>query len=187
MEKTNQHLERKYIGVTGILDQIDDNAYDSFVEKMRSYNVSLDKSLVKKFAIAAIVINPVDGSKFLVVKRPPNAKSLPDVWGLPAITLGQEEKPEIAVIRLAREKLNTQIDFVGCLGLRTVDRGEYELTLMDIVARLAGREPSVWKTLTDNTKYVDQRWTNDLSLLQEAASKGSVCSRILLESQGFLY
>lgn len=188
MEKTTNHdLDRRYVGVTGILNKVNVGDYDSFIDLMRMYDDSSEKSPPKKFAIAAIIIHPSERSKFLAVKRPPDAKSLPDVWGLPAITLGPEERPEIAAQRLAREKLDTDIEFIGCIGFRSVDRGEYELTLMDVVVELTGKEPSVWKALTKNTKYVDQQWTNDLSLLQKAASKGSVCSRILLEVQNFLY
>lgn len=169
-------------GISGILDRLNEDAYFKFVDKLRAEA----SNPAKVFAIAAILIDPADERKFLAVKRPHDARTLPDVWGLPVITLQPDELPEVATLRLAQEKLNTQVEFLGCLDFDSANRGEYELTLMDVVAKLVGKEPSVWEAPTNRTKYVQQQWTNDLSLLREAALKGSVCSRILLRSHNFL-
>ena len=37
---------------------------------------------------------------------------------------------------------------------------------------------------TRSTRYVAQQWTADLLLLRDAARRGSLCSRILLEVAG---
>lgn len=183
MNELPPQKDHKFTGITGILNKLDNSVCNTFInmQKVDSNN------LHRQFAIAAVVINPVDESRFLAVKRPSHAKSLPDVWGLPAIIVKHDEQPEMAVERLAWEKLNTQVEFLGCLGLASIDRGEHELTLMDVVVRLVGKEPCVWEAPTRQTKYVQQQWTADLSILQEAAFKGSVCSRILLESQSITY
>jgi len=183
MDELSQQTEHKDIGITGILNKLDNSVCNTFINMLTVD--AIDRP--KQFAIAAVVIDPRDESRFLAVKRPSHAKSLPDVWGLPAIIVKHDEKPEMAVIRLAWEKLNTQVEFLGCLDLASIDRGDYELTLMDVVVRLVGKEPSVWEASTKQTKYVQQQWTDDLSILQEAASKGSICSRILLQSQGITY
>ena len=178
----------QHTGISGILNRLDNSACDTFIDMLKADALNLAKKPARLFAIAAVVIDPTDESKFLAVKRPPNAKSLPNVWGLPAITVKYGEQPEMATVRLAREKLNTQVEFLGCLGLASADRGEYELTLMDVVVRsVVGKEPSVWEAPTEQTKYVQQQWTNELLILQEAALKGSVCSRILLQFQGITY
>src|SRR5690348_11548097 len=97
-------------GVAGILNRLDNSVCLTFIDMMRT--TAFDPA--RRFVIALILINPTDESKFLAVKRPPNAESLPNVWGLPAITLRYGEQPETAVLRLAKEKLNTQIKFLGC-------------------------------------------------------------------------
>jgi hypothetical protein len=88
---------------------------------------------------------------------------------------------------VGREKLGAGIEPVRFLGIRSADRGDYELILMDIEARLSDGEPDVRRATSAATRYVDQRWTDDLSLLREAATRGSLCSRILLEAEGVGY
>lgn len=137
-----------------------------------------------KFSIAVVLSNPKNTDEVLVVKRPDDDDSLPGVWGLPAVTVKEGELPEVAVIRLGEEKLCTQIKANSYIGIQQADRGDYELVLMDIQAVLQGGEPSVENAQTIGTKYVEQQWASDLSILNVAASKGSLCSRILLESKG---
>lgn len=136
------------------------------------------------FAVAAIISNPNSLKEILAVKRPPDDESLPDVWGLPAVTVKEGELPEDAIRRLGVEKLSTKIEPISYVGIKRADRGSYELILMDIAAELKGQEPSVKEATTTGTKYVDQKWTNDYAIFEEAAKKGSLCSRILLESKG---
>ena len=140
-----------------------------------------------KCSVAAVLRNPEDGREFLAVQRPPDVDRLPDVWGLPAVSLQPGELPEAAVRRLGREKLATGIEPVRFVGIRSMDRGDYELILMDVEARLAGPPPSVAAATTGSTRYVAQRWTADLLLLRDAARRGSLCSRILLEAEGVDY
>ena len=140
-----------------------------------------------KFAIAVALQNPNNPSQILVVKRPPEDENLPNVWGLPAVVVEEDELPEVAVKRLGLEKLSTSIEPVSYLGIKRADRGSYELILMDIVANLIGEPPSVIDAPTNNTKYVDQKWTSDFSILLEAATKGSLCSQIFLESKGLTW
>lgn len=102
------------------------------------------------------------------------------MWGLPAVTVRPGELPEAAVKRIGREKLGVSIEPTAFLGIDTTDRGEYRLVLMDVEATLVDGEPNVASATTTATKYIDSQWTNDLSLLTEAAEKGSLCSRILL-------
>jgi len=140
-----------------------------------------------KFAIAVALYNPANSKEVLAVKRPSDDDSLPNVWGLPAIVVKEGEMPEDAVKRLGVEKLSTKIKPDAYIGIMRADRGEYELILMDIRAELEGDEPSVQNATTTGTKYVEQRWTDDLSIFKEAATKGSLCSRILLTSKGLTW
>ncbi len=140
-----------------------------------------------KCAVAVILMHPEDGRRFLIVRRPPDDDRLPSVWGLPAVSLTEGELPEAAVRRVGREKLATEIEPVSFVGIKSANRGDYELILMDIRAHLVGREPSVHGARTQSTKYVDQQWTDDPGLLREAAQKGSLCSQVLLEAEGVGY
>lgn len=137
-----------------------------------------------KFAIAAVVWNPQNRSEVLAVLRPPNDDSLPNVWGLPAVVVKEGELPEAAIKRLGIEKLSTEIRAVSYVGIQRIERQDFELILMDIEAELIGIEPSVLLATTTGTKYVEQLWVSDYGIFKEAASKGSLCTRIFLESQG---
>lgn len=137
-----------------------------------------------KFAIAAIITNPQNQEEVLAVKRPPTDDSLPNIWRLPAIIVNDGELPEDAIKRLGVEKLSTEIKAVSYLGVKYAERSTYRLILMDLQANLTGNEPSVREATTTGTKYIDQQWTSDYSLFKEAASKGSLCSQIFLDSKG---
>ena len=140
-----------------------------------------------RFSIAVVLANPKNEKEILVVKRPADDDSLPSVWGLPAVTINDDKLPEEAVRRAGVEKLSTTIEPLSFIGIKRIDRGDYELILMDIKAKLTGIEPSVINSKTKNTKYVDQQWTSNYSILKEAASKGSLCAQLFLESQKITY
>jgi ADP-ribose pyrophosphatase YjhB (NUDIX family) len=138
-------------------------------------------------AVAAVVRNPVDEREFLAVRRPPDDDRLPNVWGLPAVSLAPGELPEAALRRIGREKLGAEIEPTRFVGIKSMDRGDYELILMDVEARLLSGDPDVHRAKTGATRYVDQRWTGDLLLLRDAARRGSLCSQLLLEASGVEY
>ena len=140
-----------------------------------------------KTAIAVFLRNPNNKSQFLIVKRPPDDESLPNVYDLPAGSIKDGELPEQVVYRVGVEKLSTEIKPTKFIGAKFIDRDSYVLILMDIEAELVGREPNVTVADTANTKYVDQLWTNDYTRLIEAAGKGSLCSQIILDREGISY
>ncbi|MBI5446954.1 MAG: NUDIX domain-containing protein [Deltaproteobacteria bacterium] len=137
-------------------------------------------------AVAAVLRNPENEREVLIVRRPADDDRLPNVWGLPAVTLAPGELPEAGLRRLGRDKLATEIEPVRLVGIRSEDLGAYELILLDVEARLVGEEPSVAAAPGPGTRYVGQEWTEDLSRLAEAARRGSLCARILLEESGLL-
>lgn len=137
-----------------------------------------------KFAVAVVLHNPENEKEILIVLRPPDDENLPNVWGLPATTAAEGEMPEDLVRRIGKEKLTTTIEPTQRVGIKSQDKGTYELVLMDVEARLVGGEPSVVDALTAGTKYVEQKWVTDYSVLIPGAKEGSVCDRIFLESQG---
>lgn len=137
-----------------------------------------------KFAVALAIENPKNESEILVVKRSPDDDSLPNVWGLPATSVKGTELPEEVTRKIGQEKLGTQVEPKSFVGIKSADRGDYELILMDIRVKLVGKEPNVKEANTTGSKYVDQKWTSDFSILVPGAKLGSICDRVFLESQG---
>ena len=140
-----------------------------------------------KCSVAAVVRRQGSPGAFLAVRRPPDDEHLPNVWGLPAVTLRDGELPEAALRRLGEEKLGARLEPTRFIGIKAADRGSHLLILMDLEATVVAGEPSVEAARTGGTAYVDQRWTSDPRLLRDAAARGSVCSRILLEAEGIPY
>jgi ADP-ribose pyrophosphatase YjhB (NUDIX family) len=121
--------------------------------------------------------------RYLAVRRPPDDDRLPDVWGLPAVTLTPGELPEEGLRRVGREKLGVELEPTRLIGVSTADRGDYQLVLMDIEARLISGEPDCRNASTRNTRYVEQLWAVSIDLLREGAARGSLCCRIVLDSE----
>jgi ADP-ribose pyrophosphatase YjhB (NUDIX family) len=138
-----------------------------------------------KFSIAIVLKN--SKGEILAVKRPSDDDSLPNVWGLPAVTARPGELPETAALRVGKEKLHCDIRLTRTVGIKSADRGNHVLTLLEIEAEISGGKPDVLAARTTATKYVGQKWTGDLNVFKEAAEKGSLCSQILLESSGVRY
>ena len=134
-----------------------------------------------------VLPNPENSLEVLAVKRPSTDASLGGVWGLPSIVVEEGELPEAAVIRLGIEKLSTDIEADSYMGIARIERPDHELILMDIQATLHGPAPSVETATTKGIKFVDQQWVSDYSIFIEAASKGSLCTRIFLESKGIAW
>ncbi|MEX2582721.1 MAG: NUDIX hydrolase [Gemmatimonadota bacterium] len=135
----------------------------------------------------AVVVRRVGDGHVLAVRRPPDDEHLPDVWGLPAVTLTDGELPEAGLRRVGREKLGVELEPIRFLGIQATDRGAYELILMDLEARIVSGEPDVLAATTSTTRYVEQMWTNEMQTFVDAATRGSLCSRILLEHAGHPY
>ena len=140
-----------------------------------------------KFVIAVVVINPENALEVLAVKRPSSDETLPNVWGFPAVAVKDGELPESAVRRLGIEKLATEVESISYIGIQRADRSTYELILMEVRGALKGGQPSVKDATTTGTKYVDQQWTSEYAIFKEAATKGSLCSRIFFESKGLTW
>ena len=140
-----------------------------------------------RYSVAAVIRRGDHDEEFLAVQRPPDDDRLPDVWGLPAVSLRPGELPESGLRRVGREKLGVELEPLRLIGIQTMDRGDHELILMDIEAGILAGEPSVFAAKTRATRYVAQRWTADLHLLGDAARLGSLCCRILLEQSGVEY
>lgn len=140
-----------------------------------------------KLSVALFIVHPDDRERFLLVKRPHDDDALPGVWGLPAVTCEVDELPEAAAVRVGREKLNAEIQPTKMIGYKFADRGDFNLFLIDIEAKLIAGLPDVLRAETLRTKYVEQMWTDDLMTLRDAAVRGSLCSQIVLDAHRIRY
>jgi 8-oxo-dGTP pyrophosphatase MutT (NUDIX family) len=138
------------------------------------------KNLIKpvKNSVAFVIYNR-NRTHFLIVKRPPEDEGLPDVWGLPAGSLRDEETYEEAIVRSGREKLGVELKVVGKIGEGEVDRGGYILHMEEYEAEILQGEPQVPQPIPGITQYVQWKWGKSDDLI-EAAQKGSLCSQLYL-------
>jgi len=136
-----------------------------------------------KYSVAAVLRKKLNDDKFLVVKRPLDDNEHPGLWGLPAISFSVPEKPEDAFRRIGEEKLGCKILPINFIGALFQERpyGKFILFLYEGIV-IEG-EPDVKKGYK-GTIYVDQKWTNDYTILFPIAKKGSACALILLNYLG---
>jgi 8-oxo-dGTP pyrophosphatase MutT (NUDIX family) len=137
--------------------------------------------------IAVILRNKANPAQFLIVKRPAEGGDLDGFWGLPAARMQDGELPEDAARRVCREKLGCDAVPIRLIGTMFQKRTVYDMFFMDVEMLLTGTaQPDVAKARTNNTVYVDQRWTTNAKLLLSAARHGSCCSTLFLTDQGLL-
>lgn len=129
----------------------------------------------------AIAIRDNDG-RFLAVKRSDEDESLPGVWGLPAVSLSPGESPEEGVVRAGRQKLGVSVAVGAFIGEDETDRETYSLHLSEYEAILLDGSPTVPQPDRSVSQYVDVQFTDDHTLLFEAARRGSLCSRVFLRN-----
>jgi 8-oxo-dGTP diphosphatase len=118
----------------------------------------------------------------LLVRRPEDDESLPGLWGLPAVSLGEGESEAEAIRRAGREKLGVEVRALGLLGEEEDERAAYRISMRDWRAEIASGEPAVPQP-GPGTQYVDWRW-GDPRELAPAAHAGSLCARVLLRERG---
>jgi len=127
----------------------------------------------------AIVIKD-DAARLLVVKRDVNDKDLPGVWGLPAATIRDDETPEQAAIRAARDKLGVTVR----IGRFTGEDTSTAQSLREYEAEILDGTPSVPQNDRSVSQYAGLKYTDDPGILLDAARMGSLCSRIYLRNAG---
>lgn len=133
-------------------------------------------------AVAAVVRR--DDGLVLAVRRPDEpGEELPGLWGLPAVTLHEEESAEDGVRRIGREKLAVELTPLRALAEGEQRRDSYALHMTVYAASMAGEPsapggPSRESTAT-GTQYDAVDWLPAESF-REAADAGSLCCRLLL-------
>jgi len=133
-----------------------------------------------KHSVAFVIYNP-DRAKFLIVRRPIDDGSLPNVWGLPAGSLKDEEMFEDAVIRSAKDKLGIKARVVKLVNEGEIERKQYILHMKEFEVEVVDGVPEVPQAMQGITQYSEWKWGVADNLIG-AARKGSLCSRLYLEN-----
>ena len=128
----------------------------------------------------SLVIERPDG--ILLVRRPEGDESLPGLWGLPAVSLADDESEEDAVRRAGRQKLGVEVRPLRELGGAQDERPAYLIHMRDWEAEIVSGDPAVPQQ-AGGTQYTDLRWGKLVDLLP-AARAGSLCSRVLVQARG---
>jgi uncharacterized protein len=129
----------------------------------------------------AVVVRGDDGT-FLAVRRPDDPEDpLAGLWGLPAVTLADEEDERSGAVRAGRAKLGVELAVGRKIGEKTADRGDYVLFLSDYEASIKSGTPAVPQPDISLTQYADFAFADDPRLLADAAEAGSLCAQIFLE------
>lgn len=131
-------------------------------------------------AVAAAIFS---GNKIMAVKRPNDPEDiLAKAWGLPAITLENDENEKAAVKRIGTEKLGTAVEPVEYLGTLQTKRamGILSLSLWECSASTEPDFDNRQPTDRTGTRYEEWQWKNPEDLIP-AAKKGSLCSQLALK------
>lgn len=140
-----------------------------------------------KYTVAVVIRNKDNPEEVLIVKRPTGDPDLQEHWGFPAGSLKPGELFEDVVTRVCKERLNCEVKITRFLGMMFQKRNSYDIFLMDMEAEVVGsKQPNVKEANTEDTAYVDQKWTSDFTDLEASAKAGSCCSSIFLTDQGLL-
>lgn len=136
-----------------------------------------------KEAVSLVITN--DSNNFLAVKRADDpTDDLAGVWGFPAVTLKVGESHQDGALRVGHQKLGVDIELGEKIGDSTHDRKTYILHLTDYKAKVTNGTPSAPQSDMSVSQYSECKFSNDPTILFEAARKGSQCTQLYLESVG---
>lgn len=133
-----------------------------------------------KNSVAFVIYNK-NHTRFIAVKRPSDDESLPNVWGLPAGSLKENESFEGAVLRSGMEKLGVKLKIIKLLNEGKIKRETYTLFMKEFEVEIIEGEPLVPQPYEGITQYKQWKWATSSDLI-EAAQRGSLCSRLFLKS-----
>jgi 8-oxo-dGTP pyrophosphatase MutT (NUDIX family) len=134
-----------------------------------------------KRSVAVVIRDFQDPTRVLLVQRPPDDEDLPLAWGLPAASLRDGESWGDAVARAAREKLGLRVEPGVLLNEGKSTRRVYMLHMRLYEAELVEGTPRLDLDSNEGTRYVDWTWGAP-ELLEPAAQRGSLCSRLFLDT-----
>ena len=146
-------------------------------------SIPVDHQPLKIKKSAALLIE--ESGRVLLVKRPLEDAELPGVWGLPACSLGAEERWSQAARRCARVKLGVRLKAVELAGGGQQERSNYALHMRLFSARLmSGETPNVPQPGAGMTQYSACRWASKseaLDIFKKGEGQGSLCCALAVK------
>ena len=136
-----------------------------------------------KYAVFYIIKNPKNSSEILIVKRPEDDNDLPNMWGIPAGSVKENETYEEAIVRAGRNKLGVELKVGKFIDRGNLDRGGYILHGEEYEAEIVSGDIKVPQENGEGTQYQDWKYGTHDDLI-EAASKHSLCCNLYLKSIG---
>ncbi len=144
--------------------------------------------IVKQSVSVAIRSVAADGRERVVAVLRPEVfgDALGGLWGLPAASLREGETPDDAVARVLRDKLGLgTLDGIKPINEGRHDQDGYTQTMTVYAVTWDGEQPAPITLPAPHvdptvTMYRDWRWAAPEEL-REAASRGSLCTRLYLE------
>lgn len=134
------------------------------------------KKRVLAFAYV-ILRGPPTSPEALVVRRSPNDRYFPGLWGLPAGTLRKREGYEEAIRRTAKHRLGVEVEVLGERAAGSSDRGTHVVEMRLFEARIVAGSPHLREADAAGHGYTEARWTTP-DALQPAREQGSLCCRL---------
>ena len=142
-------------------------------------------SLPIKYAVSYVIYKNKENSEcereFVSVQRPTNDADLPNAWGLPAgMHCPDERSWEDSVLLSGRQKLGVDLTIEKVLSTDDKERKDYILRMKQFEVSVP--DHNMIKTPQDVpnvTQYQRWKWATTTDL-EEASSKGSLCSLMYL-------
>jgi len=132
-------------------------------------------------AFAYVILrDPNSASEILVVRRSPEDRYFPDLWGIPAGTLRKREGCEEAIRRTAKHRLGIEVEVLGQRAAGSSDRGTHVVEMRLYEARIVAGTPAIREDNLTPHGYTEVRWANP-EVLQPTRERGSLCCRLVDE------
>jgi ADP-ribose pyrophosphatase YjhB (NUDIX family) len=129
-------------------------------------------------AFAYLILRDNEGAvEILAVKRSPNDRYFPNLWGLPAGTLRKREDYADAIRRTAMHRLGIEVDVLGELAAGSSDRGSHVVEMRLFEARIIAGSPRVTGADPAGHGYTEANWAEP-GILEHARESGSLCCRL---------
>jgi ADP-ribose pyrophosphatase YjhB (NUDIX family) len=118
--------------------------------------------------------------ELLTVRRSPNDRYFPSMWGIPAGTLRKHEGYEEAIQRTAKHRLGIEVEVLGERGTGASDRGTHVVEMRLYEARIVAGTPQIPEANPEGHGYTEVQWSKP-EVLQPARDRGSLCCRLVDE------
>lgn len=137
------------------------------------------KKCIPAFAYV-IFREPQISPEILIVRRSPNDRYFPGMWGIPAGTLRKHECYEEGIQRTAKHRLGIEVEVLDERGAGSSDRGTHIVEMRLFEARIVAGSPQIRDVNLSGHGYTEAQWGKP-GLLLPAQEKGSLCCRLVAD------